>query len=460
LGRLVAMAAALAAVLLLALAGAARGEEALLPIGIGVAGGEEWRAANDFDVFWTNPPGAQVAGAEYRLTGPEITDLAFAPGPGIDALHHLHVPYAGHWELSVWLRGADGATTGIGASVRLQLDDAPPLVSFMPGDATALPSQLVAAVADQLSGVADGTISYRRLDQERWTDLPTQIRAGALGIELAAPTPELKPGTAYVFRAEAVDGAGNVGSTTLRADGSPMQFDAPRAAAATGGKDGAGGGSVRPTSLGLGLGGARGAAASRTGLTVDAGEAVTLRGRLSAGDGGLAERQLRVMTRPDAGAPGGVTVESVTTGDDGRFELRLPAGPSRRIVVAFAGGDGLRPTRRSVSLRVRAAVTLRATRRRLRTGDVLRLSGRVGSRGARVPRSGKLVTISYWEREARRWRPVIVTRTDRTGRFRASYRFRYVSGRARIRLRATAPAEAAWPYAPGSSLPLTVEVSG
>jgi hypothetical protein len=91
---------------------------------------------------------------------------------------------------------------------------------------------------------------------------------------------------------------------------------------------------------------------------------------------------------------------------------------------------------------------------------MLRLAGRVGSRGARIPRSGKLVTISYWEREARRWRPVIVTRTDRGGRFRAGYRFRYVTGRARIRLRATVPAEADWPYAPGFSRPVTVEVHG
>ena len=48
---------------------------------------------------------------------------------------------------------------------------------------------------------------------------------------------------------------------------------------------------------------------------------------------------------------------------------------------------------------------------------------------------------------------MLVTRSDHGGRFRARYRFRYVSGAARIRLRATALAEERWPYAPGLLAP-------
>jgi hypothetical protein len=96
----------------------------------------------------------------------------------------------------------------------------------------------------------------------------------------------------------------------------------------------------------------------------------------------------------------------------------------------------------------------------LRTGEVLHLSGRVRSRGAPVPRRGKLVAIQYLEEATHRWRPVLVTRSDHDGHFRAQYRFRYVSGAASIRLRATALAEERWPYAPGSSHPVTVSVSG
>ena len=59
-----------------------------------------------------------------------------------------------------------------------------------------------------------------------------------------------------------------------------------------------------------------------------------------------------------------------------------------------------------------------------------------------------------------RWRPALVVRTGASGRFHAGYRFRYVSGAARIRLPATALPEADWPYASGSSAPVTVTVHG
>ncbi|MGD9735405.1 MAG: hypothetical protein AB7V58_07360 [Solirubrobacterales bacterium] len=482
LGRLVAMALALAAGLVLALATEARGQGLPIATGLTVVGGDDWRAANDFDLFWTNPADAQIAGVHWRLSQPGFAGAAqFLAAPEISELDHLTVPAAGVWDVLVWLRDSSGFEPEfLAAEARLRLDDVAPLVSFMPGDAQVPSPQLVAATTDTLSGIADGTISYRRLDEQRWTDLPTAIQAGALGTELVAATPELKPGTSYVFRAEAWDHAGNAGETTIRADGAPMQFRAPEAAGEEGAGRGGRGAGGRGASGGPRASGGRGAsgaggeervrllvriAGSRSGrghlsAAIDAGETALLRGALTDRDGGLEGRRLRVVIRAGRGARAGRRVEPVTTGPGGRFELRLAPGPSRRLAVVFAGDERLRPARRRLALRVRAAVSLRAAPRRLRTGGRLRLEGRVGSRGARVPRAGKLVTISYWEREARRWRPVIVTRTDRAGRFRASYRFRYVSGRARIRLRAEAPAEAQWPYAPGASRPVTVEVRG
>jgi hypothetical protein len=54
----------------------------------------------------------------------------------------------------------------------------------------------------------------------------------------------------------------------------------------------------------------------------------------------------------------------------------------------------------------------------------------------------------------------MVVRTNHSGRFRARYRFRYVTGSATIRLRAVALAEERWPYVPGASRPVVVRVSG
>ncbi|HZJ29918.1 MAG TPA: hypothetical protein VFD37_08015, partial [Solirubrobacterales bacterium] len=172
-------------------------------------------------------------------------------------------------------------------------------------------------------------------------------------------------------------------------------------------------------------------------------------------------RRLRVVSRPSHGALMRRRVDTIRTGPHGGFRLVLPAGPSRRITVAYRGGPGLASARRpALALRVRGAALLNAAPRTIRTGESVRLWGRVRTRGAPLPRRGKLVAIQYYENEARLWRPVLVTRSDHSGRFRARYRFRYITGTARIRLRAVALAEERWPYAPGASRPVTVRVSG
>ena len=174
-----------------------------------------------------------------------------------------------------------------------------------------------------------------------------------------------------------------------------------------------------------------------------------------------ADRELRVVSRPSRGALSGVEVETVRTGSRGGFRLDLKAGPSRRITVNYQGDAGLEQARRpSLALRVRGGLTFRAWPRRLKTGQAVKLRGRVRSLGAPVPRRGKLVAIQYFEAATHRWRPVLVTRTDHSGVFRAHYRFRYVTGVASIRLRATALSEDGWPYAPGASRPVAVRVTG
>jgi hypothetical protein len=105
-------------------------------------------------------------------------------------------------------------------------------------------------------------------------------------------------------------------------------------------------------------------------------------------------------------------------------------------------------------------VTLAAEPPRLRAGQTVTFSGRVRHDAARIPARGKLVTIQYLERASGRWRPALVVRTGAHGAFDAHYRFRYITGAARIRLRVTALPEAGWPYATGSSKPVTVEVRG
>jgi hypothetical protein len=418
-----------------------------------LVGGDAWRRVDDFDLTWQNPdqgPGSPIAGAAWRIAGPLGFDTGprFASGRDRRAMSDLTVPAAGAYSLKLWLRDEAGnEAAGSAVTVPLRFDDVRPSLAFA-GDAP--PNQLLAEVGDADSGPSWGEILFRRLGSEEWKELPTKLVTGAEPgtASLLAAMPDLGFGT-FVFRADARDGAGNPASTTMRADGTQMSVrntPPPRPAR-------------EKTRLFARLRGGHGRGDL---LTVPFAAPARLTGRLITADGaGLGGRQLRVVSRPSRGALSPARVITVRTGERGGFELRLPPGPSRRITTTFPGDGALdAAARRALRLRVRAGVTLRARPLSLRTGEAVRLAGRVAGRGSAIPRRGKLVAIQYLEQATGRWRPALVTRTDHHGRFRAHYRFRYVAGAASVRLRATALAEERWPYAPGASVPITVRVHG
>jgi hypothetical protein len=467
------------------------------PGAVAIAGGDGWHRVNRFDLGWRDPdqaPGSPIAGARWRVTGADGYDsgVQAADGAGVASLGGVTVPGDGAWNLHLWLRdeaGNEAAASGI--DVPLRLDTGPPRVAFADGDPN---GAVVASVADDLSGPAGGQVSYRRADSPSWTDLPTKFAPPAAAggdagkATLSAPIPALPAGT-WIFRAEASDAAGNAATTILHADGTQMSIRVTAAEAAKGQVDGAAGTGSGPAGrrtktrlfarLRGGDDGRRDGDGRRPGpapltyrlaadrgrggsTTVAFGVGATLAGRLTTAHGkGLAGRSVKVVVRPSRGALAHGTVARARTGKRGGFAVKLAPGTSRRVAVSFPGSATLAPAaHRSLDLRVRSGVALAAQPPQLRTGGVVHLSGRVRSRGAPIPRRGKLVAIQYWEEDSHRWRPVLVTRTDHRGRFHARYRFRYISGAARIRLRATALAEERWPYAPGSSPAVTVEVRG
>lgn len=427
------------------------------PRNLGLAGGDSWRKTDDFDASWQNPDqgvASPIAGASWRIAGPSgyDTGVRYSAGGGLAALPDLAVPHAGTYTLSVWLRdeaGNEAPTSAV--SVPLRFDDVQPSVAFEPMSGET-PDRVVARVTDADSEPASGQLYCRRAGKSAWRELPTKFEPGADGGGLTAQLPPgLIPGT-YFFRAEATDGAGNAASTTRRGDGSEMTVRVGR----HGVRRGKG---ARRTRIFARL---SWHGRSRSRLTVPFGATATLIGRLLDSRGrGIAGRRLRVVSRPSRGALGAARFDSVTTGRHGSFDLPLAAGPSRRIAVAFRGDGRLDGSFRApLSLRVRSGVELRATPEALRTGDAVDFRGRVRNSGAPIPRRGKLVAVQYFEQAASRWRPILVTRSDHSGRFHAAYRFRYVSGTASIRLRAAALAEERWPFAPGFSKPLTVQVTG
>jgi hypothetical protein len=431
-------------------------------------GGEVWRRSNDFDPIWANPdqgPASPIGGASWRITGPVGYDSGakFVAGHDLHGLQDLFVPRAGVYSLAVWLRDEAGnETASSAASLPLRFDDVPPGVAFEPAAAgDAVPAQIAAQVSDAHSGPASGEIHYRRLGSEQWTELPAKLQRGesADRAELLARVPsDLTPAT-YVFRADAVDAAGNAASTTRRVDGTEMTVRKVPGSPVAGVRH-AEPARVRAKTRIFARLHWRGR--SGTELTVPFGATATLVGRLLDIDGaGVAERQLRVVSRPSRGALGKTTVDAVRTGPHGGFRLGFPAGPSRRIAISFPGDVRLDVAERSpLTLRVRSGIDLRVAPRELQTGAAVHFSGRVRSLGAPLPRRGKLVAIHYYESAARRWRTVLLARSDHAGRFHASYRFRYVIGSATVRLRAVVLPEERWPYALGASKPILVRVTG
>jgi hypothetical protein len=445
------------------------------PRNLTLAGGEGWRHVDNFDFSWQNPgqgPASPIGGAYWRITGPAgyDTGVSLASAHEISSLADRTLPRPGVYAFHVWLRDEAGnADSASAIEIPMRLDDVPPGVTFETvADPTGpeLPQTVSALVSDEHSGPAGGEIEYRRLNADRWIGLPTKLLRGSepgkAGL-IAAPPSGLEAGT-YVFRASAVDGAGNTASTTRRADGTEMALrktppPVGPSRPATGQKESprlAPGAKTRIFAV------LRWRRRHGSSVTVPFGAGAALSGRLLNADGaGLANRELRVVSRPSHGALAPGRVETIETGEHGGFKLALQAGPSRRLTVVFPGGVGLDAARRpALALRVRGAASLSAAPRSLRTGQSVRLWGRVRTRGAPLPRRGKLVAIQYFENEARLWRPVLVTRSDHSGRFHARYRFRYITGTARIRLRAVALAEERWPYAPGASRPVSVEVRG
>jgi hypothetical protein len=273
------------------------------------------------------------------------------------------------------------------------------------------------AVADSASGVASGTISVRNSVDEPFRALPTTLANGRL-------TAKLDRGSAarVGIRVSVSDNAGNVTD-----------------------------GELSEMSLRVGRHAPRGG-----GVSIAYGRAATVGGQITTRDGQPVGGQA-VAVQQTLRAPGAVptVAGNVATDARGRFSYRAPAGPSRQLRFVFAGSPGLAPLARVAQLRVRASSTIHASRRTLNGGGRVRFSGRLGLRGATVPRSGKLVDLQAFD--GGRWRTFATARARGSkGAWAFTYRFAGRPGRYPIRLRIRR--EDVFPYDLGYSRSVVVRV--
>ncbi len=110
----------------------------------------------------------------------------------------------------------------------------------------------------------------------------------------------------------------------------------------------------------------------------------------------------------------------------------------------------------ALTLRVRAAVTLRVTPKVASSRGALRISGRL--LGAPLPVRGKVVELQARGKGGGRWITFRTVRSDKKGQFSTRYRFRNTVGPVTYVFRARAREEAAYPFLTGASRIVSVRV--
>ena len=163
---------------------------------------------------------------------------------------------------------------------------------------------------------------------------------------------------------------------------------------------------------------------------------------------------MRVVSRVRRSGAPLVDVATVTTDGGGRFSAPVARGPSRTIGLRYDGGGDVLRGSRGVAVRVPAASTIRASRTVLRGPGRVGFRGRLRTGGQPIPDRGLVVVLQG--RADGRWQTFADTRTDRRGRWRASYRFRGIGGRYPVRARIRR--QAGYPYELGYSRRVTVRV--
>ena len=147
---------------------------------------------------------------------------------------------------------------------------------------------------------------------------------------------------------------------------------------------------------------------------------------------------------------------TVRSNGSGRFTFKARSGPTRLLRFRYAGTPTIRGRTTVVLLRVRAASSIRASRRRVVNGESVTFRGIVRSQP--IPTTGKLLQLQVFSRGS--WLTFATPRADARGRWHHPYRFTATRGLTRYRFRVRLPRESGYPYEAGVSKPVKVTVRG
>jgi hypothetical protein len=407
---------------------------------------------------WSNEParvtaragddlsGMGAAGPSGPLTAIAVDGAAHSLAAGDQA--SALVNGSGVHRVQYYARDAAGNLSGGGpggpppASAAVRIDEDPPQVAFAAAQDPSEPERIEATVSDPLSGPSSdrGSIALRLAGtRARFEELPTRVAGGRL---IAHWESDAYPRGKYEFQATGFDLAGNAATGLNRSRGARMALVNPLKV---------------PVSLESGF--AAGRRAWRREKTVRSGPGALFGGRLRRLDRGPAAGQAVAVTETFAsGADLQTRKTLVRTRADGTFSVRLPPGPSRDVVAAFAGGRILARTASSKAhLAVRTAIRFKASAAvaRIGGGPVV-FRGSVHHAGAKGAADGLPVELQFRYPGAD-WSEFRTVETNSRGRFRYAYRFSDDDSRGvRFQFRAFVPGAKGWPYEPGGSRPVAV----
>ncbi|MGA2455439.1 MAG: hypothetical protein ABSG93_18175 [Solirubrobacteraceae bacterium] len=175
--------------------------------------------------------------------------------------------------------------------------------------------------------------------------------------------------------------------------------------------------------------------------------ALMVAGRLLDGQGQPIGHATLDVSQQLVGTAAPQLVTHTTTGSDGTFSVRVPAGPSRAIEIAYRAfsGDASYAAVANIAETVEAGVRLSITPTQTGPEGMIVLSGTV--EGA-IPQQGAIVDLLVHYRG--RWEPFRTPRTNERGRFRVAYQFE--GGVGRFPFRAEVPGgQAGFPFGSGDS---------
>lgn len=169
----------------------------------------------------------------------------------------------------------------------------------------------------------------------------------------------------------------------------------------------------------------------------------------------IADATVRISTRPDDRGGRYRRVATTTTNRHGRWEVKLPGGPSRTIRAFYTGSNVVEPATVHAHLTVPAEIRLHITPHLLPWSHTMHLRGHLV--GRYVPHDGVALRLLVHYPHARGWTVLQALRTNRRGAFHFGWDYNGGRGVATYPFRVASTAtETDYPYAAGASRPVRI----